>query len=914
MHIPRATYRLQFTPAFGFRQAQAIVPYLASLGISDLYASPIFAAVPGSLHGYDVTDPNRLNPELGTRHDFEALIAAVKSHRMAWLQDIVPNHMAFHPANRMLMDVLEKKDQSEYAGFFDIRNCQAPWAPPEPVVIASLGESADQAVNEGKLQLVYDHGRLWAKYYELRWPLLWDTYPEVLSVEQTSHPELKSLLQTLDEPGQTAAAKEAAIEGIRKLCSDDPDAKACIDRRLNFLNHESGPDRKALKHILSGQAFRPAFWRDANAQGNYRRFFHLTEFIAVNAGKREVFECTHRLISELVEKGCFQGLRIDHIDGLYQPLRYLARLCERFEDLYIVVEKILNMEEKLPPEWPVQGTTGYDFLNYANGLFCDPNAVGPMTDCWRAFTGIHQEYPQMLAECKRLIMEKFMECDLSYLAQLALQGADRIGFRLKAPAEEGMRQAIKELIIELTMYRTYLDEETSPQDARRLETAFERAVEKHRSYRKELKLLHALLFEQGAPRKAGEAEDFALRFQQLTGPVMAKGLEDTCFYRYNRLISLNEVGGEPSVFGIAPGAFDAWIADRAWTFTHAMNATSTHDTKRGEDARARLNVLTEMPDLWRQAVERWATLNEDFKRRIGQDFAPSRNDEYLLYQAMIGSFPFEPAHEADFFKRLKDFAVKAAREAKVHTNWTDPQSDYEEALGGFIDDITQPARAFLKDFRDFSGQTSYFGMFNSLSQTLIKLAAPGVPDFYQGCELWNFSMVDPDNRGAVDFERRTRLLAEIRVAWGQFLPGLLQDLLSSMPDGRVKMYMIWKMLHLRAGFGDVFERGDYLPLEVRGQLGRHLHAFARTFGERAAVIAVPRFLSQLISPEQMPLGDVWGDTEIILPAEGQAAWYDCFTEERLDLEQACRAADLLKAFPVACIVNVPEYHLKPATI
>jgi (1->4)-alpha-D-glucan 1-alpha-D-glucosylmutase len=610
--------------------------------------------------------------------------------------------------------------------------------------------------------------------------------------------------------------------------------------------------------------------------------------------------------------GLYWGLRIDHIDGLYQPLRYLRALRQRFDDLYIVVEKILNLQERLPPEWPVQGTTGYDFLNYVNGRFCDPNAKGPLTECYHAFTGARQDWPDVLAESKRLIMGKFLECDLSYLSRLAIQAADRIGFRLKSDPEEDLRQALKEFIAEFNVYRTYADEELSPQDARQIELAIERALEQPRPHRKELKLIRTLLTE--APtdqRPPGEAEEFALRIQQLTGPVMAKGLEDTALYRYNRLISLNEVGGEPAIFGVSSGEFDNYIGERAWTFAYSMNATSTHDTKRGEDARARLNVLTEMPDLWRQAVEQWATLNEDCKRKTDAGFAPSKNDEYLLYQAMIGSFPFESAQEADFVRRLKEFAVKAAREAKVHTNWTDPQPAYEEALTAFIDDITQPASDFLKAFRAFSRQTSYFGMFNSLSQTLIRLAAPGVPDFYQGSELWNLSMVDPDNRGPVDFIHRSRLLDNIRAACGQNVTALLEEMLASMEDGRVKMYLVWKMLHLRAGFRDLFERGDYVPLEVRGPLSGHLHAFARVFGERAAVIAAPRLLSNLIAPEQMPFDEVWGETEIILPTPELPVWYDCFTEARLDLEHACRVAGLLTRFPVACIVNVPEYRLKP---
>lgn len=912
MHIPRATYRLQFTPSFGFAQAEAIVPYLSALGISDLYASPIFQAVPGSLHGYDVTDPNRLNPELGTPQEFESLIAAVKAHRLAWLQDIVPNHMAFHRENRMLMDVLEKGRQSEYTAFFDIRNSRKPGEKPQPVIIAALGEPLEQAVSERKVQITCEKGRLYAVYYELKYPLSWDSFPQALSLDGATPYALRSLLCILDSPDETAAAKEEAIEGIRKLYHDTLEIRAYIDQQLDYLNNVNATGTDALEKVLSQQNFRLAFWRDGNVQGNYRRFFHLPEFIAVNTGRRDVFERTHRLIFELVEKGYFQGLRIDHIDGLYQPQRYLSRLRRRFDDLYIVVEKILNMEERLPPEWPVQGTTGYDFLNYVNGLFCDPNAAGPMTECCNAFTGIKQDWPDVLSESKRLIMNKFMECDLSYLARLAIRAADRTGFRLRPRAEDDVRQALKEFIAELDVYRTYIDDETSPQDARRIELAYERAMQNSRPHRKELKLIKTLLSQEPGEREAGEAEEFALRFQQLTGPVMAKGLEDTGFYRFNRFVGLNEVGGEPETFGVSPGAFDSYIGERAWTFGYSMNATSTHDTKRGEDARARLNVLTEMPDLWRQAVERWAALNEDHKRKTGQDFAPSKNDEYLLYQAMIGSFPFDPAEETEFLKRLKEFAVKAAREAKVHTNWTDPQPAYEEALTAFIEDITRPASAFLEEFRRFSRQTSYFGMFNSLSQTLIKLAAPGVPDFYQGSELWNLSMVDPDNRRPVDFEQRSGLLTAIRSACGQFLPALLEDMLANMEDGRVKMYLIWKMLHLRAGFRDLFERGDYVSLDVRGPLAGSLHAFARIFGERAAVIVVPRFLWSLLSPGQMPFGEVWGETEVILPTPELAVWYDCFTEARLDLEHVCRIADLLSGFPVACIVNVPEYHLKPA--
>ncbi|MCE5186060.1 MAG: malto-oligosyltrehalose synthase [Planctomycetaceae bacterium] len=912
MHIPGSTYRIQFTPEFGFKQACQIVPYLAALGISDLYASPIFKAVSGSLHGYDVTDPNRLNPQLGTKDEFVLLALMVKEHHMAWMQDIVPNHMAFHCENAILMDVLEKGDQSEFAGSFDMRVHNEEDERRRPVTIPVLAEPFENALAEHKIKLAYKEKRLWVTYFELAYPLCWDSYPDVFETDGAEKADLKDLLEAIQNVEEPAACKEETLESIRTMFTEDPALRASLKKRLDFLNGENElPDKAApLRGILNKQYFRLIYWRDFNAEGNYRRFFYLTDFIGLNTGRRDVFERTHRLIYDYVQKGFFQGLRIDHIDGLYQPLRYLKRLRDSSDDVYIVVEKILNMEEKLPAEWPIQGTTGYDFMNFVNGLFCDSRAESIMTELYEAFTGQRQDWNELLADSKRNALDQFLECDLTYLAGLAMQTQEQ-HTHSKTPTIETIRAVLKELIVQLDVYRTYIDDEISVEDDRRLETAIQRAMEHSPGLRRELKMLKQLLLsKQTRTASEGEAEDFVLRFQQYTGPVMAKGLEDTCFYRYNRLISLNEVGGRPTRFGVAPHEFDAFISERAWTFGLSMNASSTHDTKRGEDARARINVLSEMPDLWRQATEYWAALNEDFRRKIGAEYAPSRNDEYFIYQTMIGSFPFEESQEADFFERLKATAVKAAREAKIHTNWTDPNAEYERAIKDFIDCLAQPDGQFLTDFRRLHRQTAFYGIFNSLSQTLIKMTAPGVPDFYQGSELWNLSMVDPDNRRGVDYAQRARMLAEITAKTGRDTTALLRELMATPQDGRIKMYTIWKTLHLRAGFRELFERGDYVPLQVRGSLRDHLIAFARVHGERAAVTAVPRFLSRFITPDTMPLGEIWNDTEVMLPEEFLAAWYNCFTEARTDAERSIKASDLLAGFPVACVVNVPEYHLK----
>lgn len=911
MHIPRATYRIQFTPQFGFKQAKDLVAYLAALGISDLYASPVSKATPGSLHGYDVTDPNRLNPELGTKEEFVLLSLALKEKHMGWLQDIVPNHMAFHPENRMLMDVLEKGDQSEYADFFDMRVRDKPEDKRGPVAIPVLGEPFEQAMDEGKLTLAYCRQKLCVKYVDLLYPVKWESYAEVFR-NSRGHSDLDEYLSTLENSEEPTAAKEEALEEIWKLYAQQDAVKKTMDERLGYFNGQNALSERfgPLKAVLAAQYYQLIYWRNDNTQGNYRRFFHLPEFIGLRMEQREVFERTHRMILEFAQKDFFQGVRIDHIDGLYEPRRYLERLRRRAGDLYIIAEKILNMDEQLPPEWPIQGTTGYDFLAHVNGLFCSARAKEPLTHFYQTFTGEQRNFETVLRECKITMMGRFMESDLAYLSRLAAALAAE-NENAKAPPADRIQEALKEIIAEMDVYRTYIDEEISPPDQRRLETAIDKAVEQAPGCRRELKLLKKLLLTTPANNAAqAETRYFALRFQQFTGPVMAKGLEDTCFYRYNRFISLNEVGGKPERFGVSRQEFERFIGERAWAFAFSMNATSTHDTKRGEDARARLNVLTEMPDLWRQAVERWAAQNESLKRRIGSDYAPSKNEEYFLYQTMVGSFPFGKDEEVNFFERLKGTAVKAAREAGVHTNWTDPNAEYEDSLKAFVSAMTRPGSDFLADFRTFHKQIAYYGIFNSLSQTLIKMTAPGVPDFYQGSELWNLSMVDPDNRREVDYAIRQQMLQTIRTGAGSDTTALLKELLQSMEDGRVKMYLIWKTLHLRAGFGDLFERGDYVPLEVRGSLSEHLIAFARVAGGRAAVTVVPRFVSRLIEPPEQPLGDVWEDTEVVLPIREAAAWYDCFTENRIDAERTVRAANLLAIFPAACIVSVPEYHLK----
>ena len=899
--IPRATYRLQLNAGFTFRDATAIVPYLASLGISHLYCSPYFRARAGSAHGYDVVDHNCLNPEIGEPEDFERFVAALRAHHMGHILDIVPNHVGILGAdNEWWMDVLENGEASAYAGFFDID-----WAPPNPdrahkVLVPVLAASYATVLERGELQLRFEpaKGSFAVYYHAHRLPLDPRTYPRILDrvpalVSSTELENIRRALVALPDriaptPEQVAErgrAKELHKQRLASLAGRNPAVAAALEAAVkSFMGTPAEPASfDALHDLLELQAFHLAYWRVAADDINYRRFFDVNDLAALRVDNDAVFEVTHRLVLELIAAGKIDGLRVDHVDGLYDPAGYVRRLQRRIGEvrgtsgpraLYLVVEKITASFEHLPPDWPVHGETGYHFANVVSRMQIDSATRVRMDRVYRGASGEMLEWRDVAYECQQLVLRRSLASELN-VATNQLARIARSDRSTRDLSFNTLRHALAEVIASFPVYRTYIADTVSDSDRRYIEWAITAA--RRRRAATEASVFDfvraALLLELPANSddQLRAMRAFVMKFQQITAPITAKGIEDTAMYRYNRLISLNEVGGEPGNYGGGVRAFHADCEYRMRHWPHEMLATSTHDTKRSEDVRARLNVLSEMTTPWRDAVRRWMLINRTRKRELDGLPAPSANDEYHFYQTLIGSWPLgamDATAGAAYCERIEAYMLKAVREAKVRTSWTESDPAYEEALLQFVRSALEPRgnNLFLADFLEFQRRVARFGLLNSLSQTVCKLTAPGVPDIYQGNELWDFSLVDPDNRRPVDYERRRQLLQELARAGGS-VP--LRELLESPEDGRCKLLLTWKALQLRREQPRLFTHGDYRRLSARGVRAHHLCAFARHCARQSLIVIAPRLYRRLLDdPGRLPLGEaVWQDTLIELPRE-----------------------------------------------
>ncbi len=947
MQIPTSTYRLQFNPAFGFKAAEAIIDYLSRLGVSHIYASPIFKPREGSAHGYDGVDPNALNRELGTPDEFNDLVGALKDRCMGWVQDIVPNHLAYDHDNALLMDVLENGPSSKFSSFFDIA-----WDHPDPdlngrVLAPFLGDAPDACLKNREIRLRYDAGGFAFAYYNLTFPAAIPFYrplldriaPGVKSGAGDDHPDHHRFIDILDDleslaAGTGPATRHARVQTVKKalwaLYADSKAVRSAIDDALARINGSDGhpSDLAFLGRLLDRQFFRLDHWQTACKRINYRRFFTINDLISLRQEEEAVFVHTHALIARLVDEAVVAGVRIDHVDGMADPARYLNQLRERMGDVYILVEKILDSDEPLPEDWPVQGTTGYEFTQALNGLFVLKDAEDRFTDIYTRFTGMAEGFDGIVAAGKRRILTDQMGGDLDNLVRAVEAASDRF------PSPDDMtrdrfREALSELLVRFPVYRTYFTRENhgeSSSPARKTDHSYfmaaaELAVLHRPGLRREIDFIRKMFlgeFAAEAPSPgAGDAaliQEAVQRFQQLTAPLMAKGFEDTALYVYNRLISLNSVGGDPSRFGIARNRFHDFIEKRAFRWPHAMNGTATHDGKRGEDIRARINVLSEIPDEWEKQLEAWHGINRDQKPELEGGGrarqAPNKNEEYLLYQTLLGAWESEDgAPSPDFLDRMKAYMVKAAREAKVNTAWLTTDESYEEALSEFVERILDPSpdNRFLESFHPFQQKIAYYGFFNTLSQTLIKIAAPGAPDFYQGTELLDLNLVDPDNRRPVDFDHRLRLLdrilAEVETA-GEAPLRFISSFLETPRDGRAKLFLIARALKARNDRPTLFQNGDYLPLDVEGSLSRHIIAFARRLGGEWCMVVAPRFLTALVSETEMPLGpSVWGDTAIRLPEDRPAMWTNVLTGEEISGESRLSVGDILRHFSVGLLAG-----------
>ena len=900
MRVPGATYRIQFNKDFRFEQARSLIPFLHRLGITDLYASPVFQARPGSTHGYDITDPSKLNPELGTPQEFDQLVADLHASDMRLMIDIVPNHMATSSENPWWMDVLENGSASEYAAFFDIEWGHHTPAVQDKILIPILGEPYGSALESQKLELKLDEAGLRIVYYAATLPVDPAGYHAVLSHHlsdllskldpaEVSLKEFGLVLELAERLPGRAVTDWEEVEARRRdtrllkaklweVYSGFPIVRDFIDHTLREYKGTPGDPASfdLLDRLIARQPYELTYWKVARERINYRRFFDVSDLVALRTQDPKVFEATHGLIFEWLKHGQVSGLRIDHIDGLYDPLAYLSQLQDQASaqsgaPVYIAVEKILSGDETLHVEWPVAGTTGYDFLGAVNNVFVDPAGLKALDATYQQFIGRPVIFAELAYSQKKKVMEDLFAVEIQTLAlQLGLIAERYRHSRDISPQQ--LSHALREVTASLPVYRTYTREyRISSQDRAYIEDAVENG-------RKRSPGVDSAAFDFVRRVLLVDMPDdedtlrFVMRWQQITGPIMAKGVEDTTLYLYNRLISMNDVGGSPEPVSIE--RFHKFNMDRQVHWSGAMNATSTHDTKRSEDVRARINLLSEMPALWTRHVNRWRRWNLAKLGKFEGRAAPDLNEEYLIYQTLLGAWPIEN-------NRLKEFMIKALREGKTHSSWLNQNHDYEGLVTAFVDSILDDhnPNPFLADFRRFHQRIAFFGAINSLSQTLLKMTCPGVPDFYQGAIGWDFSLVDPDNRR----------------------PAQVPD-----PQGpaHTKLFLISKVLQFRKAHPDLFNMGEYVPLSGAALAAEHSISFARRRGDEWIIAVVPRFLTALSALEKMPLGRrFWKDAGISLPSEAPPKWRNILTDENLVQNQSGRIQlfQVFKSFPVALL-------------
>ena len=931
MQIPVATYRIQFNHGFGFREAKKIIPYLAMLGISHLYASPIFKAKKGSAHGYDIVDPNQLNPELGSEDDFNTLIKAVKTCGLLWLQDIIPNHMAYSHENQWLMDVLENGRHSPYFNFFDID-----WDHPckklnKRVLAPFLGKFYLKAIEHGEIYLSYNNTGFTVNYYNIKFPLKIATYEFILtwridSLKKKLGDNHQDLIQYLDilyllNDIQHIKNKEKyknSIIRIKKmlweLYNQNNELKDFIDKNIIIFNgdKEDPASFELLDQLLLKQLFCLDFFKTSTKEINYRRFFNINDLISLKVETNETFNEIHLFIIKLIKENKIHGLRIDHIDGLYDPAKYLEWLREKTGDTYTVIEKILDISEDIPSTWPIQGSTGYDFLNYVNGLFCDRKNKKKFNNIYEQFIGRKIYYEKSARDMKRLIIEKHMTGDLDNLERLIYNIAKKHPHHIHF-SHYGLKKALKEITIHLPVYRSYISSDCfSKNDRITIENTISTAIKDAPDLLYELNLIKdILLLNFRGNISIKEKADWLhviMKFQQFTGPVMAKGFEDTFFYVFNRLLSLNEVGGYLEYFGIGLKDFHDFFKKRLKSFPHTLNTTSTHDTKRGEDVRARINILSEIPDEWENCIKNWSSINKT-KKGLSRDGAsvPDKNDEWFLYQTLVGAFPWEDSEYSCFVERVKNYIIKAIREAKINTDWLDPNTEYEKKFLSFIDRILKPSKTnpFLKAFLPFQKKIAFYGIFNSLSQTLLKMTSPGIPDFYQGTELWDLNLVDPDNRRSVNFKKRQGFLKQINN--NKDILSLIKKISDCRKDGRIKLFLIQRTLQAIKQNHSIFKYGQYLPLDVKGRYKGNIIAFGRCHKDKWSITIVQRFPTTLLKNEEWPYNvEIWEDTVILLPDNTPKLWENIITSQFMQVKGKILVGKALEYFPVALLFGEIE--------
>ncbi len=920
MYIPSATYRVQLSNKFDFKKLNQIVDYLYNLGISTVYASPILQATPGSQHGYDVINPERINPEIGSWQELKQINRKLHDKNMGWLQDMVPNHMAFSFLNPWLRDIMEKGPDSKYYEFFDITWKNDDSELDGKMMAPFLGAPLEEILGRKEIAIHFDHDGFSLKYYDQQYPLSLKSYYHLMlqvksilqmddDIDGTLEQEIFKMLEQSENLQDISRHDYDKVlqfkKDVNKMYQANSSFTKLLDKTLSKINQ----DQAYLQYLLEFQYFLPCHWQETEKRINYRRFFTINDLISLRMQDEDVFQQYHAFLKTLFDQDLIHGLRVDHIDGLFNPNDYLQKVRDHFgKDLYLVVEKILEWEESLPIFWPAQGTTGYGFLASVSHLFTDWRNKERFNDIYKDLVGEEQEYHDLVMEKKYFIIKERMGGELNNLIMLMKQlqlYPDEGRFE-----DENFAEALAVFMIAHPVYRIYPTQYPLSQgDLSMLKQAYLQASNWRSELKKELKYIFDLFTETRGSNKLINDNKlfFLMRSQQFTGPLEAKGVEDTTFYLYNRLISHNEVGDSPEIFGISFQEFHEKMMARQVLAPHALSATATHDTKRGEDMRVRTNIISELPDEWHQAVKQWKQINMGAKKSFNGKQSPDDNDEYFIYQTIVGALPMDGSINEELRQRLREYMTKVLREGKRNSSWSNPNQQYEFGVHDFLNTILQENSKFMQAARPFLKKVTHFGFINSLSQVLLKITAPGVPDVYQGTEFWDLNLVDPDNRRPVDYELREKILKDIQEAYNHDPIQLIDSLLQSKEDGRIKLFTLYKSLIERRRSQKLFSKGKYIPLHFSGSGYWHLVGYARHYQNQWALIVLPRHLVHFLNEGEYPHQvQTWEDTILHLPKGAPRNWRSTFSGRMLNFEnQVVRVNELFTNFP---IVFLRENH------
>ncbi|MBV8585215.1 MAG: malto-oligosyltrehalose synthase [Verrucomicrobia bacterium] len=931
--IPTATYRLQLNKDFTFFDAAAVLPYLRSLGISHVYNSPFYKSREQTTHGYDVTNHNEFDPALGGEEGFARFVEALQQNELGHLADFVPNHMGIaDPGNDWWMDVLENGPSSIYAPFFDID-----WHPTKrqlenKVLLPILGDQYGRVLERGEITIEYRDGAFYVAYYGWQFPVNPRSYPIILRValeklgryaDREMVEELESIITAVEhlpersvtdeeKVRERAREKEVIKRRIVRLCNDYPQVMDAIEAATNQVRGRPGNSRSfdRLHEVLDAQPYRLSYWRVAAEEINYRRFFDVNELAAIKVENTQVFDTIHRLIFHLLREGTVHGIRIDHVDGLQDPRKYLEALRrgsletnsdeDPLPEFYVVVEKILSEDEKIRPDWPIDGSTGYDFAHDATQILVESQNGDRFSRIYREFIDRYVHYESLIYEKRKLVMDVSFPSDIESLSLMlgAIAERDRLyrDFTLNSLAS-----AVTEIIACFPVYRTYINADTgvSEQDRQIILRAMRVAKRRNASMETSVfEFIRSILLLENYDQLSDEVKqlflNFVYKFQQVTSPIMAKGLEDTAFYIYNRLTALNEVGGSPDHFGLTLERWHERNRARAQELPHSLLTLTTHDTKRSEDVRARMVVLSEMPDRWHTWLQKWSELNADLKTPIDSELAPSPNEEYFFYQTLLGTWPFtdEEVNE-NYIQRMQGYMLKAIKEAKVNSSWIRPNEEWESAVSRFVVDSLKPEHSFRSAIAEAARSIAWNGMFNSLTQTILKLTCPGVPDFYQGSENWILTLVDPDNRAPIDYESRRQTLEAAKSV-------SIDKLLGSWTDGTIKTAVIHRLLRLRRAHPDFFASGSYSSIYASGQKAECVIAFLRQFEKQTLLVILPRLTTKLAQTGQ---AFDWEDTHLVID-DRLPHLADLFSNRKLEAKSETLALADLGSIPFAVFHNM----------